>query len=559
MYNKAEYILKCIPPALGEKILELKRLKLQTRITIFIFILIIFIVSQISVLFYYMLSNIVEKQLGKRALHVAATVAVMPEIREAFRTNQPWTVIQPIVERIRAETDAEFIVVGNEQGFRYSHPNPEEIGKKMVGGDNEAALIDGKSYVSKAVGTLGPSLRGKVPIRDENNNIIGIVSVGFLMDDMNQLITEYRSPILWIAISGLLIGILGSVYLARNIKNLMFGLEPEEISSLYEERSAVIQSVREGIMVVDKRGSVSLLNQAAYDILSLQEGQAVIGQPVQEVIPNTSMLEVLHTGEEQLDRQLDLSGKIVIANRLPVKSGNEVIGVVSSFRLKSEMDQLTEELSQVKRYTEALRAQTHEFKNILYTLSGLIQLESYEEALELIHEETVIHQDVVQFIMKKLQDPWLGGILIGFYNRARELKIDFILDRESSLDQLPVHIDRTYMISILGNLITNAFESVEKVAKKEKKVRLFVTDIGDDVLIEVEDSGSGIEDDFIPYIFKRGFSTKKGGNRGFGLARVKDLVEELDGSISIEKGDWDGVLFAVAIPKERCEVNVSVY
>ncbi len=539
--------------------LKLKKLKLQQRITLFIIALIILIVSQISFLFYYVLSDTVENQLGKRALHVAKTVAAMPEIRSALHTENPAAIIQPIAERIRLETDAEFIVIGNKQGIRYSHPNPQRIGKRMMGGDNDKALVDGKAYISKAKGTLGLSLRGKAPIWDENGNIIGIVSVGFLMEDINQIVGEYDYTMWGIALSGAVIGIIGSVYLARNIKNLMFGLEPEEIASLYEERSALIQSVREGIMMIDKQGRISLLNQAAYEILLIRQEQNVIGKPVLEVIPNTSILEVLRNGEEQLDRQLQLKGRTIIANRLPVKIGNEVIGVVSSFRLKSEIDQLTEELSQVKRYTEALRAQTHEFNNLLYTLSGLIQLESYEEALELVHKETAVQQDFVQFIMSRLKDPRLGGILIGFYNRARELKIDFVLDRESSLERLAEHIDSSYFISILGNLITNAFESVEGNTDKEKQVRLCITDIGDDLLLEVEDSGSGVDDNLIPYIFKRGFSTKDGGNRGYGLARVKELVDDLHGSIAIEKGDWDGALFIVAIPKERCGENVSAY
>lgn len=535
---------------------KIKNMKLQYKVTFFIVILILFVILLTSILFFYTLSNTVEKQLGKRALHVATTIAEMDQVRNAFFIEEPSTIIQPIAEQIRLETGAEFIVIGNKEGIRYSHPLPERIGRKMVGGDNERALIQGKTYVSKARGSLGPSLRGKAPIRDENGNIIGIVSVGFLLEDIHKMIIDYGSPIIWIALSGLIIGVVGSIILARNIKKVMFGLEPEEISSLYTQRNAVIESVREGIMVVNKRGEIAIANQAAHEILMIHDGQ-VVGKPVLEVIPNTTMLEVLETGEEQLDRQLELNGKKIIANRLPVKIGNEVIGVVSSFRLKSEMEQLTEELSQVKRYTEALRAQTHEFNNMLYTLSGLIQLESYDEALELIHNETAVHQDLVQFIMKKLKDPWFGGIILGFYNRAKELKVDFILDRESSLQTLPSRIDNSYFVSILGNLITNAFEAVEKNSEKEKSVRLFITDLGDDLLIEVEDSGQGISDHLVTNIFERGFSTKNGGNRGYGLARVKELVDELGGSIAIEKGDWDGALFIIAIPKERCEKDVS--
>ena len=162
-----------------------------------------------------------------------------------------------------------------------------------------------------------------------------------------------------ITIIGLLIGVIGSIYLAASIKRMMFGMEPEEISSLYEEHSTVIQSVREGIIVIDKNGMISLVNQA-YDILSLDKQQNIIGEFILNVIPNSTILDVLQTGEEQFDRQLNIKGQAVIANRLPIKVKNKVTGVVSSLRLKSEMDQLTAELSQTKQYTEALRAQAHD-------------------------------------------------------------------------------------------------------------------------------------------------------------------------------------------------------
>ncbi|WP_246939158.1 ATP-binding protein [Bacillus pinisoli] len=529
--------------------MRFKKLKLQQRIMVFIVFLTLIIVMQTSILFYQTLSNTIETQLGDRALHIAETVADMPEIKQAFEHERPWEIIQPIAERIRIETEAEYIVVGNKEGIRYSHPLEERLGKKMVGGDNERALLKGESYISKATGTLGPALRGKVPIYDEGGAIIGIVSVGFLLEDINQLSNDYGSPIIPIAIVGLIIGVIGSIYLSKSIKKLLFGLEPEEIASLYKERNAVIESVREGIIVVDRLGRVILANQAAYEILSLQKSQSVIGASILEVIPHSTILEVVDTGEEQLDRQLQIGGKTVIANRLPVKVGNDVIGVVSSFRLKSEIDQLTEELSQVRRYTEALRAQTHEYNNLLYTLSGLIQLEAYDEALELIHKEAAGHQEFLQFVMKKIRDPWLAGILLGFYNRAKELKIEFTIDRSSHIEDLRGSIDSSHFVSIIGNLITNAFEAVEEVKKDDKKVQFFVTDRGEDLVIEVEDNGKGICDELIDSIFKRGFTTKDGQNRGLGLAKVQELTEELGGYIVIEKGDLGGALFIVSIPK----------
>lgn len=95
-----------------------------------------------------------------KALSVAEAVASSPTIKHAFKETKPSNMIQPYAEKVRQRTGAEFVVVGNTEGIRYSHPIPERIGKKMVGGDNGAAL-SGKAIVSEAVGSLGYSIRGR--------------------------------------------------------------------------------------------------------------------------------------------------------------------------------------------------------------------------------------------------------------------------------------------------------------------------------------------------------------------------------------------------------------
>ncbi|MFC4545630.1 ATP-binding protein [Paenactinomyces guangxiensis] len=527
---------------------------LEVRMVCLISLLLMIVVFLLGGVFYLFMVDLIENQIGKRALNVAQTIAEMPEVKRGFSKKEPWRTIQPLVEKVRKQTGAEYIVVGNKQGIRYSHPLPERIGKHMVGGDNGRALIRGESYISKAVGSLGPSLRGKVPVTDEEGNVIGIVSVGFLLSDIDQMVQSYFTRISISSLVVLLIGMTGATWLAKRVKGSIFGLEPEEISALYQERDAVIESVREGIILINARGLVSLINQSAVEILQLPQQKKITGQPIQSLFPHTRMLEVLDNGEAELDRDVNLNGQEIVVNRLPIRHHNRVIGVVASFRRKSEMDQLNQELSQVKRYVEALRAQTHEFKNTLYTISGLIQLESYQEAIELINRESETHQDHVAWVMKKFADPWLGAILVGFYNRARELRIDFRIEQESSLQKIPSSISRSSLVSILGNLITNAFEAVQDSPRR--KVKLFITDIGESLWFEVEDSGPGVAEEIIPAIFERGFSTKKGRAgeaRGFGLAKVQELTAELGGSITIEKGEWGGAVFAVSLPKQRGE------
>lgn len=526
-----------------------RKVRLQTRLILWMTALLTSVVGMMGFLFYGILVDAVEEQIGKRALSLAKTVAADPELREAFSREEPWRHIQPIAERARINSGAEFVVVGNEHGVRYSHPVPERIGKEMVGGDNGPVLLEGKSFVSRAVGSLGPSLRGKTPVLDDEGRVIGIVSVGFMIEDIEKITWGYLKRMMMFLFPALGLGVAGAVLLARKIKRDTLGLEPDEISALYKERNAVLQAVREGIIVMDREERVRLINQAACDMLSLPSDE-VRGRPIREILPQTRMPEVLRTGETHLNRVMTIRGKELLVNRYPIRDkGGKVTGVVASFRLRSEMDELNRQLSQVSRYAEVLRAQTHEFKNILYTISGLIQLGSHREALDLIHRETEVGRDLIRLVVKRIPDPWLGGILLGFYSRARELKVEFVIDPDSRLMRLPDHLPRQYLVSILGNLITNAFEAVENRPEGKRKVKLYLGDTGGEILWEVEDSGPGVPAGLIPRIFEKGFSTKPGDNRGFGLAKAKELAEEMGGYLAIERGELGGALFSVSLPK----------
>jgi two-component system CitB family sensor kinase len=527
------------------------RVTLQTRMILLITFLIVAIIGAIGAVITTIISDSIEEQVGKRALSVAGIVANMTEVRAAFDKPDPASIIQPIAEQIRKQTEAEYIVVGNRQGIRYSHPLPERIGKEMVGGDNDQALLHGRSYVSKAVGSLGPALRGKVPIRDDAGNVIGVVSVGFLLEDIEEAIASYREKVLMIIACSVLVGIFGAIWLSRRFKRAILGLEPEEIAALFMERNAVIESVREGIVAIDRHGLVTMVNKAATQILELPTGEDVHRKPIREVLPTSKMLEVLETGEHQLDREATLEGKEIIVNTVPIKMGNKVIGVVSSFRPKSEIDQLTAELSQVKRYADALRAQTHEFHNLLYTISGLLQLGSVQEAIELITTETSAQQELVLFLAKKLPDPLLGALLLGMHNRAKELKVQFQINRDSRLKEIPRSMNRQQIILLLGNLIQNAFEAVTDPRMERKTVECYISDTEREILFEVEDSGPGVDETIRERIFEYGFSTKPGNKRGIGLAKVKHIVEEMGGYILVGKSEWGGALFTVSLPKER--------
>ncbi|WP_053373519.1 ATP-binding protein [Paenibacillus sp. FJAT-27812] len=526
-------------------------MRLQTRLILLIGSLLFIIIIALTFSFERMLVNNLEKSVGSSALKIAKTVALMDVIGDAFDDANPSATIQPIVEKIRMETDAEYIVIGNREGIRYAHPIPDRIGKEMVGGDN-GPVLQGESIISKAVGSMGPSLRGKTPIYDDHNQIIGIVSVGILVKDIEASAQAYRNEMILFAAIALMVGCGGAIAIANSVKRSIHGLEPKEIGMLYQEKRAILETIHEGIIAVNTEGTVTLVNHTALMLIDPNETMEITGRHVQEVIPGSRLLEVIKSGQAERDQEMVINESLVVVNRLPIYNHQQqVVGAVSSFRNKSELLRLTEELTQVKRYTEALRAQSHEYSNKLYTIYGLIQLESYQEAMDLITHETDVHQNLIHFLLHEIPDPIIGGILIGKFNRANELKVNLEIDRRSTFKAIPSAISRNQLVTVIGNLIDNAFDSVLESSAPVKQITVLLSDTGLDLAIEISDSGLGISEENAGRLFEMGFSTKKQENRGFGLSNVQQAVQQLGGSISFRNRPEGGVTFAVVIPKIR--------
>lgn len=501
------------------------------------------------------ISTTMEDQMGKRALSVAQSVANMPEIREAFQSEDPASIIQKIVLPIQKDTKAEFIVVGNKEGIRYSHPDPGKLGKKMIGGDNDRALINEESYVSKRVGSLGLSIRGKVPIHSDNGTVIGVVSVGFLNNDVQGIIKSQSKSLRLTLVGIALLGIIGAIVISHYIKKLLSNMEPEEISHLLLQKEAILQSTHEGIIAVDDLGMITMMNEAAQRILFSQVAREAffIGKPIKELLPHTDLYDVLEHGVSHYNREMLLGESIVLVNRTPIYRDNVIAGGVSTFRKKTEIEHLTRELLQIKQYANAQRAQTHEFSNKLYIIMGLLQLDQKQEAIDFIKRENNIRQEWLQFLLNHVSDPMIHGLLQGKFNQANELGITLFIHPDSQLAYRFTGDKQDALLSALGNLIENAMEAIKGMEGPKREIAIFFTDIGDDVVIEVEDSGPGITKAETANIFEQGFSTKKGSHRGTGLALSKQMLHGIGGTIMLEDGELGGACFVVILPKDGGE------
>ncbi|TGU42217.1 GHKL domain-containing protein, partial [Mesorhizobium sp. M00.F.Ca.ET.186.01.1.1] len=92
----------------------------------------------------------------------------------------------------------------------------------------------------------------------------------------------------------------------------------------------------------------------------------------------------------------------------------------------------------------------------------------------------------------RIPDPMIGALLLGMHNRAKELKIQFVIDQDSEVKGLPPHINRQQVIVLLGNLMQNALEAVNEAGVQQKRVDIYLADTGEELLFEIADSGPGV-------------------------------------------------------------------
>lgn len=520
------------------------RSKIVWLVSLNIFLMMFLMISAV----FYLVIEDEFNDAGSHALTMSRVVAGMPQVIQAFKTQDPARTIQPIVEQVRTLSGAEFIVVGNMNLIRYSHPDPKKIGLRMVGEDNEIVLA-GKESVTRARGTLGLSVRGKTPIFDADHHQIGIVSTGMLAVKVWGNLRSYFVKISAIGVIALLFGVFGAFLLSDHVKRQLFEMEPHEIAFATNEQAAILEAIREGIIAVNSSGHIVSCNREAKKMLGM-ENRDLTGRELKDVLPTTRSQEVLTSGIPQYDQPTIIGNTLAIVNRVPVILAGQVIGAVCTFRDKMQLDKIDQRMVDIGRYVDTLRSQRHEFMNKLHLISGLIQMSEFDMARTVIEQVNEEYQNAVQFYLARIRDAAIVGILVGKTHRAAELDIQLAVLPESAISEMCPH--REIVVTILGNTIDNAFESITRsdaLREGQPVVTVLMQEDEGRVLIEVADNGPGIDPVIREHIFEDE-ATTKGTGRGFGLSLVSRLVTNVGGTIDCDSSPQRTVI-RVNLPKWR--------
>jgi two-component system phosphate regulon sensor histidine kinase PhoR len=350
----------------------------------------------------------------------------------------------------------------------------------------------------------------------------------------------------------------------------------EKIRLLTEEKtrlSTILSSMAEGVLMVNARGEVGLINQATQQMFGLT-GVDIEGKPVAEVISTPEILKAFERTRalraptfEECFIVRGSDRRDLLISSTPIEEHGRLLGMVA----------VLNDISQVRRLERVRRDfvanVSHELRTPLSVVRGYAetllnaQIELPDMAVEFM--ETILRHTIrlsrliddlltLAAIEGRGLDSHLGPLdAHDVVLEVTDLLAKLAEDRQISVvvegfDGLPqVRAEARALRHVLTNLLDNAI----KYTQPEGKVRIYAAHkpTKHAVLIHVQDTGPGIAAEHLPRIFERFYRVDPGrsrdvGGSGLGLSLVKHLVHTLGASIDVHSALGSGTTFTLTLP-----------
>ncbi len=459
----------------------------------------------------------------QQVVSIATALADSPSTAQAIESGHATEILQPVTEAVRTNTDIAFITIMAPDRTRFTHTDPTQIGGQYIGTIEPA--LRGETFSEVYTGTLGPSIRAVVPVRDQSGKIVGLVSAGILQQSLADRWRAQVPIIVAVSVAALAIALVGVWAIRRRLLRQTHGLRPDELRVMYEHHDAILHSVSEGLIVLDRNG-VALVNDEARRLLALPPG------PVQQ----SDLPEFLHTYNPGARDEVHVTeDRVLVVNRSPVEDGPRDSEVVT-IRDRTELQGALGELSSLKVLTDTLRSQAHEAANKLHTIVTMVEMGRADEAVTFATNELELSQQLVDRLSSAVGEPALVALLLGKTAQADERGIELTVTEDTHLPSKADDVPLTgqEMVTVLGNLIDNAMDACDR---EDPWVEVTVSQDDDTLVLRVADSGPGMDASTFEKAMQRGYSTKSDTDteqHGLGLALVAQVVKRHSGTLTAD-------------------------
>jgi sensor histidine kinase regulating citrate/malate metabolism len=495
---------------------------------------------------------------GSRLRQAAESLANTAVVRDELQRRYPATeALASYATEVQNRLGADAVYLTDADGRQVIGPDPTLVDERIDLGDG--SILRGRVWTGDVDERDRHSLAALVPVLGDDGALVGIVMVAETYPSWSELVERSVPDLLVFLGLGLALGGVGSFVLSRLIKRRTRGMEPAEISALADQREALLHSLREGLVGVAADGRVTVVNDTARALLGLAEVGPDDRLADLDLPPEVAELLTADEPEDEVvDALLVVGGRVLVVNRRRVRGPGATGGVVVTLRDHTELLALRSELRERESVTETLRAQTHEFSNRLHTISGLLQLEEYDEASAAIGTIVRRQAEISDGVRARVEDPQVAALLVAKVSVAAErgLPIEVVdTDGAGPLPRLDPDLAAD-VATVLGNLVDNAVDAVvaaratDAASRPEDVVEVRLRYDAGAAWVEVGDTGAGIAPADHARIFDRGWSTKPGGvgGRGIGLALVRQVCQRRGGEVSVVSRPGGGAVFTARMP-----------
>ncbi len=220
----------------------------------------------------------------------------------------------------------------------------------------------------------------------------------------------------------------------------------------------------------------------------------------------------------------------------------DIIEAAATFRMHYTVQGLTQTVQYVEELNKALRAQRHDFRNHLQVISGLVELEEYDDALKYIRDLNGDIRTMGQSL--KTASPAVNALIMVKTEEARQKNILLKADVIGLNNDMP--LPEWELCRVLSNLIDNAMDALSHT--RHGTIQVIMEEEKGQFKVTVGNNGPQIPKKMQDAIFEAGFSGK-GKGRGMGLYIVRQVFTSRGGSLEVTS-DEEWTAFHGSIPLE---------
>ncbi|MFE9109461.1 SpoIIE family protein phosphatase [Streptomyces collinus] len=265
---------------------------------------------------------------------VAQSFARAPGTLDAMKSGDPTELLQPRAEDARKNTGVDYVVTFDPQGFRWTHPDPKLIGKHIYA-VREGGAAD-RPFTKTFEGSLGLAVDTTVPVYDTNGiTIVGFVSVGVTVASVDDVVMDQLPQLLGFAGGALAVAAGGTALVSWRLRRQTRGLDPSEMTRMYEHHDAVLHAVREGVLIVGSDGRLLLANDEARRLLNLPADAEE--RRFTDLGLEAGTAELLGAGRPATDVVHLAGDRLLAVNVRPVDPDDHTAGSVATLRDTTEL------------------------------------------------------------------------------------------------------------------------------------------------------------------------------------------------------------------------------